>query len=91
MDEKKLYNNRIPIKKRPLKPSENKQSQDTINALMQKDLASINTSISAINEKLDNKYVTKEEFQTVKAIVYGFVTLILVAVISSLIYLVIKR
>ena len=50
---------------------------------IQKDIAEIKT-------KLDQKYVTKEEFSTVKAIVYGMVGLILTAVIIAVVSIVLK-
>ena len=51
----------------------------------------IKKDISEINQKLDNKYVTKEEFVTVRALVYGFSGLILMGVCGSLIALVVVR
>ena len=43
-----------------------------------------------LDNKLDNKYVSKEEFITVKTIVYGQVALILIAVVGALLALVLK-
>jgi hypothetical protein len=43
----------------------------------------IQKDISEIKTKLDNKYVSKEEFATVKSIVYGLVSLILIAVVGA--------
>ena len=49
----------------------------------------IQRDIASINEKLDNKYVTKTEFEPVRNLVYGLVAIILVAVVGALIALVI--
>lgn len=81
---------------------------------IKKDIADTKNDIKSINEKLDNKYTTKDEhltlrkeveeinkcvigraetysqFATVKAIVYGLVSLILVSFVSGLIILVFK-
>ena len=47
--------------------------------------------ISNLNDKVDSKYVTHDEFEPVKKVVYGLVGLILVAVIGALIGLIIIR
>ena len=44
----------------------------------------IQKDIQEIKLKLDQKYVTKEEFSTVRAITYGLVSLVLVAVVGGL-------
>lgn len=43
-----------------------------------------------LSAKLDNQYVTRAEFNPVKAIVYGLVGLILTAVVVSLLALVVS-
>lgn len=50
---------------------------------------SILTEIGCINQKLDDLFVTKDEFNPVKNIVYGLVGLVLVAVAGALIRLII--
>lgn len=50
----------------------------------------IQTDIKEIKEKLDNKYVTKEEFSTVKSIAYGFVGLICTTVGIAMLVLIIR-
>jgi len=50
----------------------------------------IQRDIADIKKKLDNHYVTQEEFKPIKMIVYGMVAFILIAVLGSVIYLVIK-
>lgn len=51
----------------------------------------IQRDIALINDKLDDKYVTKDEFRPVRNVVYGMVGIILTAVILALVYLVIHR
>jgi hypothetical protein len=50
----------------------------------------IRRDLDEIKIKLDGSYVTKEEFQPVKNIVYGLVALILVAVVGALVALVVN-
>jgi hypothetical protein len=59
--------------------------------LFAQDMAYIKTDIKDIKDKLDNKYVTKDEFSTVKAITYGLVTLIMIAVVGGLMTLLITH
>ena len=47
------------------------------------------TDIKVIMEKMDNKYLTRREFEPVKTIVYGLVAIILIAVVGALVALVI--
>lgn len=51
----------------------------------------IERDIADIKDWLKNGYVRKEEFEPVKRVVYGLVTVILVAVVTAIIYLVIQR
>ena len=51
----------------------------------------IRRDIAEINQKLDDKYVTKDEFDPVKKLVYGMVAIILVAVIGALLTLVLRK
>lgn len=50
----------------------------------------IKQDIHEIKNKLDKNYVTQNEFEPVKRVVYGLVTLILVAVVGALVGLVIQ-
>lgn len=50
----------------------------------------IQRDISDIKKRLDDNYVTKQEFDPVKRIVYGLVTLVLTAVVVALIALVVR-
>ena len=50
----------------------------------------IQKDIAEIKEKLDNKYVTKEEFSTVKAICYSLVGVICLTAIGAILKVVLK-
>lgn len=67
------------------------ETSETKVALMQQSIEFIKGEVTQINEKLDNKYVTKEEFAPVKKVVYGMVTIVLVAVFTAVVYLVVKQ
>jgi len=58
-------------------------------AVISNDLTYIKEKMNAIDTKVSNNYVTKEEFEPIKKIVYGVVSLILVAVVGALVALVI--
>jgi len=47
--------------------------------------------LDEIKAKLEKNYVSQEEFKPVRNLVYGMVTIILTAVIGSLIALIIKQ
>jgi F0F1-type ATP synthase gamma subunit len=51
----------------------------------------IQKDIAEIKEKLDNKYVTKEEFNTVKIIVYGMISIIVIGVLAAIVISVIPN
>ena len=51
----------------------------------------IQRDIAEIKEKLDNKYVTKEEFNTVKIIVYGMISIIVIGVLAAIVISVIPN
>ena len=59
--------------------------------LIKNDIEYIKVDIEDINIKLDSHYVTKEQFEPVRNIVYGMVGIILVAVIGALITLVVRK
>lgn len=65
------------------------KSDETKLAVMQNDLTYIKEKLNAVDNKVSSHYVSKEEFEPVKNIVYGLVTLILVAVVGALIALVV--
>lgn len=58
-------------------------------AVISNDLTYIKEKMNAIDTKVSNNYVTKEEFEPIKKIVYGVVSLILVAVVGALVALVV--
>ena len=59
-------------------------------ALIVKDIGYIKDSMDEIKDSLKNEYVTKVEFDPVKQIAFGFVGIIIVAVLGSIVALVIK-
>lgn len=65
------------------------QSDETKLAVIQTDVTYIKEKMNAIDSKVSSGYVTKEEFEPIKKIVYGVVSLILVAVIGALVALVV--
>jgi hypothetical protein len=67
------------------------KSAEESNAVLQNDISYIKKDVSEIKEKMESHYVTKDEFEPVKKVVYGLVALILVAVVGAAIALVIVR
>lgn len=65
------------------------KSDDVKLAVMQNDLTYIKEKLSAVDTKISNHYVSKEEFEPIKKIVYGVVSLILIAVVGALVALVV--
>lgn len=59
-------------------------------AVMNQRLETIEATLSAIVDKLENHYVTQDQFKPVKNVVYGMTGLMLVAIVGALIKLVIK-
>lgn len=51
----------------------------------------IETEVNSVNKKLESEYVTKDQFEPVRNVVYGLVSLILVAVVGALVALVIRK
>lgn len=60
-------------------------------AVIGQKVTTIEESVRNIESKLEGHYVTKEEFDPVKRIVYGIVTLMLTAVIVALLAVVIRK
>ena len=67
----------------------NNDSNDIKLAVIQNDLSYIKEKMNAIDNKVSSGYVSKEEFEPIKKIVYGVVSLILVAVVGALVALVV--
>lgn len=65
------------------------QSDETKLAVIQTDLTYIKEKLNAVDNKVSSHYVSKEEFEPIKKIVYGLVSLILVAVVGALVALVV--
>lgn len=59
--------------------------------LICKSIIDTNKRLENIETKLDGKYVTNEAFSPVKSIVYGMVSLVLLAVAGALVALVIRK
>ena len=64
------------------------QSDETKLAVIQTDLTYIKEKLNALDIKVGAHYVSKEEFEPIKKIVYGLVSLILIAVVGALVGLV---
>lgn len=54
-------------------------------------LTNVERRIDSIDDKLEKNYVSQDQFAPVKNIVYGMVSVILVAVIGAIIALVINK
>lgn len=67
----------------------NSNKDDITLAVIQNDLTYIKEKLNAVDTKVSSHYVSKEEFEPVKKIVYGLVGLILVAVVGALVALVV--
>lgn len=67
----------------------NNDRDDIKLAVLQNDMNYIKEKINDIDSKVSSGYVTKEEFEPIKKIVYGVVSLILTAVVGAIVALVI--
>lgn len=65
------------------------QSREVSDALLKQELNFIKNRLAAIELKLDQKYVTRVEFDPIQRLVYGMVGLILISVVGALISLVV--
>ena len=69
-----------------------KANSDKVNiAVMASQISDIKDDVKSVKSSLEEHYITNQEFDPVKKIVYGLVSLILVAVISALLVLVINK
>lgn len=66
-----------------------KESQETKIALIAKDINYMKEKLDEVDGKLNSHYVTKEEFEPIKKVVYGLVGIILVAVVGAVVSLVV--
>lgn len=60
-------------------------------AVVQTDVTYLKEKIDTIDKKLDAQYVTQDEFDPIRKLVYGIVGLILTAVVGALISIVVNR
>ena len=60
-------------------------------ALLNQKVDYVIEKVTKIEDKLDGDYVTREEFDPIKKVVYGLVSLILTAVVVALISLVLRK
>jgi thiosulfate reductase cytochrome b subunit len=67
------------------------ESEETKLAVMAERINYIKDKVDKIEEKLEKDYVTRQEFDPVKRLVYGFVVLALTAVMIALIKLVVIK
>ena len=66
------------------------QSDKTQLAVIKNDLSYIKEKLNDVDQKVSTHYVSKEEFEPIKKIVYGLVSLILIAVVGALVALVVN-
>lgn len=69
---------------------DNKQSTETTLALIKQKLDSLGEKIDKIDKSLECDYVTQDQFDPIKRIVYGMVGVILLGVVAALFALIIK-
>lgn len=60
-------------------------------AVMQNDVAAIKISVEKIEQKLETHYVSVDQFEPVKRIVYGVVIVFGTAIIGAIVALVVKH
>jgi 7-cyano-7-deazaguanine synthase in queuosine biosynthesis len=53
-------------------------------------IARLETDIEKVDEKIGNEYVTKDAFIPVRNLVFGFVGVVMVMVVTALVYLVLR-
>lgn len=59
-------------------------------AVLANDMSYVKDKLDSIDNKVSSHYVSKEEFEPIKKIVYGLVGLILVAVVGAVLSLVVR-
>lgn len=67
------------------------QKEDTQIAVMANDISYIKKSIDDMNSRLDRHYVTKDEFDPIKKLVYGMVALVLSGIVTAVMTIVVKK
>ncbi len=58
---------------------------------IKRDVQNLVSSIHDVNDKMSIDYITKQEFEPVKRLVFGLVSLILIAVVVALLALIIRK
>jgi len=69
--------------------AEQKQRDAVKLAVLESNMVYIKEKLDDIDKKVSSGYVTKDEFEPIKKIVYGVVSLILVAVVGAVVALVV--
>lgn len=72
------------------KPSKQEVNKTNIEVLITK-MDYVQADVRDIKHKLDAEYVTKDQFEPVKKVVYGMVSVILLAVVGALVALVVRQ
>lgn len=60
-------------------------------AVLTEQVRSIDETVREIKKKMEDDYVTQDQFKPVKALVFGFAGLILTAVVGALVALVVRQ
>lgn len=68
-----------------------RQTDETKLAVISTDIAYIKSDVAEIRRMQQTNYVSHDEFEPIKRIVYGLVGLILVAVVGALVSLVVRQ
>ena len=63
---------------------------DTSVAVILSKVGRMEDDLKNVNTKLESKYVTQDQFEPIKKLVYGMVSIVLVAVVGAIVALVIK-
>ena len=66
------------------------QPIETSLALIEQSLEFIKKDVKQIKDELDGKYVTQNQFEPVKKVVYGLVSLTLISVVGAILALALK-
>ena len=65
-------------------------TDDASTIRIQADLDYIKRDIGEIKERLNRQYVTQDQFEPIKRIVYGLVSIVLTAVVVAIVALVLR-
>lgn len=72
-------------------PKSTNTNQRTNMAVMANDIVYIRQTMKDVSDKLEKDYVTRDEFEPVRNVVYGMVGLILVGFLMAVIALIIRK